>query len=297
MKQPFISILIVTWNRKSDLARCLDSALAQTWTNKEIVVVDNSSSDGTADMLSARFPQARLVHSDKNLGCPSGRNLGFRHCRGEYIYCLDDDGWLKPDAIEVAVRSAESDERIGVVMSRLHIVAEGAVVLKVPKGAESPVYQASFCGGCSLIRRAVIERAGGFPEDFVRQAEEDDLAIRILDAGYFCFLEPASVMFHAPSAVGRNERAFAFYTLRNTNRTGLRHWSFPWCALRPLLNLGHALRYMVTQRYAALPWMVLGHLVIDLVNLSGRRRPVSFRTNRLFLDLCRQPSASRPAGP
>ncbi len=291
---PLVSILIVTWNRRQTLRRAIESALAQSHPATEIVVVDNAGTDGSAAEGRRDFPQVKLVIAERNLGCPSGRNLGFRHCRGTYIYCLDDDGWLKPDAVELAVRRAESDPRLAVVMSRIHETDGGGVVRQLPADRSEPVYQASFCGGCSLLRREAIEQVGAFPEDFFRQAEEEDLAIRLLDAGWFCFLEPQSIMFHAPSPVGRNSKAFLFYGLRNTNKTGLRVWSFPWCVLRPLMNLAHALRFMFTQRHPTLPLLVFSSLIRDLAALPGRRRPVSARTNELFLHLVKHPSTARP---
>ncbi len=291
---PLVSILIVTWNRREALRRSIESAFAQSHPAIEVVVVDNASSDGSAEEVRREFPQANLVVSDRNLGCPSGRNLGFRHCHGEFIYCLDDDGWLKPDAVEQAVRRAKSDPRLAVVMSRIHETTAGGVVRQLPEHRNEPVYQASFCGGCSLIRRAAIEQVGAFPEDFFRQAEEEDLAIRLLDAGWFCFLEPQSIMFHAPSPVGRNSKAFLYYGLRNTNKTGLRVWSFPWCVLRPLMNLAHALRLMFTHRHLTLPLLVLSSLIRDLAALPGQRHPVSPRTNELFLRLVKAPTTSRP---
>jgi GT2 family glycosyltransferase len=235
------------------------------------------------------------VRSGQNLGCPSGRNLGFRHCSGQYIYCLDDDCWLKSDAVDRAVCRAEADPKIAVVMSRIHESENGQVVRRLPEKSDQPVYQASFCGGCSLIRREALHQVGGFPDDFFRQAEEEDLSIRLLDAGWFCFLEPASVMYHAPSPVGRNAKAILYYGLRNTNKTGLRLWSFPWCVLRPVVNFGHSLRFMVTQRYFALPALVLGSLARDLVALPGRRRPVSARTNEIYFRLGKHPSRTKPA--
>ncbi len=292
---PLVSILIVTWNRRRELPRAIESALNQTYSSIEVVVVDNASTDGTADEVRARFSQVSLVEAGRNLGCPSGRNFGFRHCHGKYIYCLDDDGWLKPDAVERAVSRAEAEPRIAVVMSRIHETGEDGLVRCLPENRDEPVYQSSFCGGCSLIRREAIDQVGAFPEDFFRQAEEEDLAIRLLDSGWFCFLEPESVMFHAPSPVGRNSKVFLYYGLRNTNKTGLRVWSFPWCVLRPFVNLGHSLRFMFTYRYVELPFLVLFSLVRDLVSLPGRRSPVSARTNELYFRLGKQPTTTKPA--
>jgi GT2 family glycosyltransferase len=293
-ESPLLSILIVTWNRKTELARSISSALAQTYAPKEIVVVDNGSSDGTAEMVRGTFPSIRLVQSKQNLGCPSGRNFGFRHCRGEYIYMLDDDGWLKEDAVEIAVRRAEADPAIGVVMSRIHEIDGDQLLKKRPHDGDVPAYQSSFSGGCSMIRRAALESAGAFPDDFFRQAEESDLALRMLEHGFFCFLEPASIMYHAPSPAGRNDKQVAYYNLRNTNKTGLRLWPFPWCMLRPVVNLGHAIRLMIRMRYAALPVQVITSLTQDLLDLSRTRRPVSHRTYSLFRLLQKSPSAVNP---
>ena len=292
---PLVTIEIVTWNRKDELFRCLESALAQTHPHCEIVVVDNASTDGTPDMVACEFPQVRLVHAGRNLGCPSGRNLGFAHCRGKYIYMLDDDGWLERDAVELAVRRAEADPSIGVVMSRIHEFEEGRIVGQRPAKLDTSVFLSVFSGGCSLLRHEVLEKVGAFPDDFFRQAEESDLALRMLDAGYFCCLEPASVMYHAPSQIGRNNKAAMFYSLRNTNRTGLRLWPFPWCVLRPFVNLYHACRFMFTLRYPMLPVEIFSALVSDLCHLHGRRRPVTRRAWSLFQKLQRHPSMVRPA--
>ena len=292
---PLVTIEIVTWNRKDELFRCIESAIAQTHPRCEIVVVDNASTDGTPDMVALEFPQVRLVHAGSNLGCPSGRNLGFAHCRGEYIYMLDDDGWLERDAVELAVRRAEADPTIGVVMSRIHEFEEGRIVRQRPESLDQSVFLSVFSGGCSLIRREVLEKVGAFPDDFFRQAEESDLALRMIDAGYFCCLEPASVMYHAPSQAGRNSRASVFYSLRNTNRTGMRLWPFPWCVLRPLVNLYHSFRFMFELRYFTLPLEIFGTLVADLCHLHGHRKPVTRRAWSLFRKLQRHPSLVRPA--
>jgi GT2 family glycosyltransferase len=301
MSKVVASILIVTWNRRDEAARAIRSALAQTCAGKEIVVVDNGSTDGTAEMVRREFPQVRLVCSERNLGCPSGRNFGFPHCQGRYIYMLDDDGWLKEDAVELCVQRAESNRAIGVVMSRILLVKDGRVHGRYPLDQPEAGYRADFSGGCSLIRRDALVAAGVFPHDFGRQGEETDLSLRLLEAGYFCFHEPASVMFHALSPVGRNAREALFYSLRNANRTGLRLWPMPWCLLRPLVSFGHTLRYAVAGGAPTLPWRFLASLAGDLWSLPRHRRAVSPATFRLFRRLQAAPTtrcpAALPSGP
>jgi GT2 family glycosyltransferase len=293
---PLVSILIVTWNRRKDLSRSIESALAQSYPNIEVVVVDNASTDGTAQMVARDFAQVRLVRSATNLGCPCGRNLGFAHCHGKYIYMLDDDGWLSEDAIEVSVRRAESDESLAVVMSRIHQFQHGQTVLRRPEGLEAPVYLGTFSGGCSLVRRLALEATGYFPNDFSRQAEEFDLMLRLADLGYWCQLEPASVMFHAPNPVGRSNRVTIFYNLRNGNKTAVRLLPWPWCVLKPAGNIIHALGQAVRHGWRSLPFQVFAALARDVMALPrSRYRRVRPSTYRLVRHLLWNPSVTRPS--
>lgn len=287
---PLVSILLVTWNRKYDLKKAIESALAQSYTAIEIVVVDNDSTDDTAALVATEFPMVRLVPAPRNLGCPSGRNYGFGFCRGKYVYLLDDDGWLEPDAVRLTVESAEADDTLGVIMSRIHVVEHSEVAYKWPHGQESPVYLNSFVGCCALLRKDIIDLVGGFPDDFWRQSEEEDMTLRMMDRGFYCLLEPASVMYHAHSEVGRNQRDFLYYSLRNTNKTALRHWPFPWYALRLLRNMGHAVAGALTMRAFSLPFVLFKDCLLDLLRLPGMRKPVSPQTLHTYRQLAAHPT-------
>lgn len=294
--RPLVSILVVTHDRKQQLSRCLDSALAQTYGNKEVVVVNNGSSDGTMEMLAAEFPSAITVNLEENLGCPSGRNVGFGVCNGVYIYCLDDDGWLQPDAVEKCVRLAEENESIGVVMSRIHEVVGGGVIRKRPVGLETATRIGSFSGGCSLMRKAMFGVIGLYPEDFFRQAEEEDMIVRMVAHGFGCCLEPASVMYHAPSKDDHDQRQVAYYMLRNTNKTAVRMWPFPWCVLRIILNGWYTARYAMAFRSLTFASNLACELARDLRSLRQGRRPI---TASKYLELRRirnTPAPMRSAG-
>ena len=291
---PLVSVLVVTWNRREELAKSLESVVAQTYPNHELVVVDNASTDGSADLVRERFPRAFLIRSHKNIGCPSGRNLGFANCRGKYVYMLDDDGWLELDALERAVERGESDDALGVIMTQIKEVDGDRVVRSRPLGLTQPLYVSSFTGCCSMIRRDVFERIGGFPDDFFRQGEEEDFAIRMLDIGKFCFFEPAAVMYHRPSVINRNVTKFIYYTLRNTQKTGLRHWPFPYNIMRVAWICVYALRFVVTRGQVLWPAKLMGNLIRDLLTLRGRRKPVRLSTFRLYRRLQKCPSPTCP---
>jgi GT2 family glycosyltransferase len=288
--KPLVSVLILTWNRRTEVGRSIESAMAQTYRSVEVVVVDNGSTDGTSEFLQTQYPHVRVVRLAENVGCPSGRNAGFGHCSGRYIYQLDDDGWLKEDAIEIAVARAESDAAIAVVMSRIHEVDANGIGRKRPPRADTPAFVAHFSGGCSMMRRDALERCGVYPDDFFRQGEESDLALRLFDHGYLCVLEPESVMYHRPSPVGRVPKTFLYYTLRNTNKTALRLWPLPWVILRPLVNVAHALRGAMVFRYWGLPVAVLRELLRDLRKVHLTRRPISRRAFRMARTLQAKPA-------
>lgn len=294
MSRPLVSILILTWNRRAELSRSIDSALAQTYPNKEIVVVDNHSEDDTEIYVKGKYPEIRYVALPENLGCPSGRNAGARHCNGTFIYFLDDDGWLDSDAVTLAVARAEGDASIGVVCSSIRTVEDGRVVTTPLDGMAQGQYQALFFGGCSLIRADVFKNLGGYAEDFNRQGEEQDFALRMLDQGFYCYLEPKSMMFHAPSPVGRSDRKFIYFQLRNVNRTSLRYWPFPLCIAKILVNIYHSFRYATKLNYPLLPLQILKNLLQDISRFPARRQPVRRKTLDLFLRLQRKPTAIRP---
>lgn len=291
---PRVSILIVTWNRRDDLMKSIRSALAQTQDDCEVVVVDNASTDGTAEAVAREFPGVRLIRYYKNLGCPSGRNVGFANCYGEYVYLLDDDGWLEPDAVSRAVARADADPSIAVVTSRIREIEGERVVRDRPPEWTAPAVVHSFVGCCSLLRLKALDEAGAFPDDFFRQAEEDDLALRLLDAGWRCFFEPSSIMYHRPSPVGRSRAAFLYYGLRNTMKTGLRMWPFPVCLGRVAVNFGHAFKAAFTRGWLHLPVMLAGALAKELWGLRRRRRPVRRETFATFRRLKRQPEEAPP---
>lgn len=215
-----VTIAILTWNRRAEVERAVRSALAQTYQSIEVLIVDSASSDGTADALEQQFPIVKVCRLHRNLGCPEGRNIAFANARGAYIFCLDDDGWLPPNTIEHCVELFSKDATIGVVTCR--ILAPG----ERPSGTTGQKIVRGFNGGASMVRREVFERAGYYPSDFMRQAEESDLALRILDAGFKIVYTDDAVMFHAPSPVNRNIGQFMYYGCRNELFTIIR--LYPW---------------------------------------------------------------------
>jgi len=123
---PELSIIIVNWNTKELLRRCLNSIYYNT--NKlsfEVLVVDNASRDGSAEMVKKEFPQARLMENKENLGFARGNNQGFLRSKGEYVLILNPDTEVVNDALLKMVKYLKSNKELGAVSGRL-VYPDGA---------------------------------------------------------------------------------------------------------------------------------------------------------------------------
>src|SRR5512135_589839 len=99
MQLPLASIVIVNWNGRPYLDACLESVLRQEDGSFEVLLVDNGSSDGSADYVRRRFPGVNVIEAGANLGFAGGNNLGVRHAGGDLVVLLNNDtivqpGWL-----------------------------------------------------------------------------------------------------------------------------------------------------------------------------------------------------------
>ena len=90
-ESPLVSVILVAWNSRADLERCLPSLMAQKYPNCEIIVVDNGSSDGSADWVASYYPKMRLLRNEKNVGFAAAVNQGFAAARGEVLVELNPD--------------------------------------------------------------------------------------------------------------------------------------------------------------------------------------------------------------
>ncbi len=116
---PLVSVIVVCWNAAEVLGRCLDRLFAQDYANREIVVVDDGSTDATVDVARAASTRGELtlVQSPRNRGCPSARNRGLDRARGEIVAFIDADGFATPSWLSGIVRTFAADRTIGGVAS------------------------------------------------------------------------------------------------------------------------------------------------------------------------------------
>lgn len=191
-----VSVIIPTYNRSNLLRLTIESVLAQTYPNIEIIVVDDDSTDDTAAAIE-QYAGRVIYIKQANQGASVARNTGFRAASGEYINFLDDDDLLMPTKIERQVQVLDSHPEVGLVhCGYYHIDADGKPLDKVCMLPAGEVLKelVQFCFllvHTPLTRRQCLDQVGLF-DDELDWHEDWDLWLRIAQVGYqfACVQEP-----------------------------------------------------------------------------------------------------------
>ena len=279
------TVVIPTFEARELLAETLESLAAQT-VPVRVIVVDNASSDGTADMISSRFPDVRVVRSARNLGFGRAINLGVAEAAADTdaIVLVNNDAVCGPSFVEHIVAPLD-DPAVGMVAGVLlqgsapERIDSAGVELDATLGAWDVLWNEPLerlatapppvgpCGGAAAYRAQAFREVGGFDEAFFAYWEDVDLALRLRLAGWRCVAAASARALHrhgatlgAASPAQRRLEAFGRGYVLARYRVGRR---------RPLTRL----------KIAALDWPVLlVHLVVRReaaplrARLAGRRR-------------------------
>ncbi len=183
---PLVSVIIPTWNRWDYLCLTVESVLAQTYPTVEIIVVDDGSTDATAEGLQAYGDRLRVIRQ-ANQGGTASRNTGIRAAQGDYLTFLDHDDLMLPGKLERQVALLESQPEIGAAHCRWsYIDPQGKPISKIGPLPEGDIYKTLVLGcflwsGAPVVRRQWIEQLGGF--DPTIWSSDWDLWIRLAAAG------------------------------------------------------------------------------------------------------------------
>jgi GT2 family glycosyltransferase len=219
-----VTVVIPTWNGRALLELVMPSLERQVYRDFEALVVDNGSSDGTAEHVREHWPWAQLVALPANVGFAAGVNRGIARARGEYVALVNNDMELHPDFLGELVRALDAAPRAAAATAKmLGFDDRGAIdgtgdVLRwsgvvMPRGRgerdrgqyDEPAEVFSACGGAALYRRAAFEEVGLFDEAFFAQMEDVDWGFRARLLGYGCRYVPGAITYHKGSASMRRE--------------------------------------------------------------------------------------------
>jgi len=214
-----LSVVVVNWNSIDDLRSCLRSLRSQTHEKLEIVVVDNGSSDGSAEMVAAEFPEVVLLRQRENLGFAEGCNRGIEASHGTWVALLNNDAVAEPNwarALVAAIERAPSEcgmlQSLLVYQQRPSVINSTGIELTYSGGGRDrdggrPLADAApdeniFCptAGAAAYRRAMLDSIklpqGYFDRDHFMYYEDLDLGWRARLAGWSARYVPASVVLH-----------------------------------------------------------------------------------------------------
>jgi GT2 family glycosyltransferase len=237
---PGVSVVVVVYESGPTLAECLAAVRAQTYRDYEVILVDNASSDRTAQAARDADPTVRLIENDQNLGFAAAVNQAARAARGRWLALLNPDAFAERDWLArlAAAAAANPDVRcftsrqlmaddptkldgLGDVMALAGFPFRGGYTHADP-GALEPGWVFSACGGAMMIERELFLKVGGFDERLFCYCEDVDLGYRLRLIGEPTLLVPDAVVRHVGSASsgGRRSDFAVFHGTRN------RFWVF-----------------------------------------------------------------------
>ena len=243
-----ISVIVVNWNRKELLRACLGSLRRQAGVEFEIVVVDNGSADGSADMAECEFG-ARVIRNPENRGFCAANNQGIAIARGEWVALLNNDAEAEPGWLAALLRAFESRPDVGMAASKIlvwedprridkagHLIYpdgqnRGRGTGALDRGQFDRLEETLWPDGCAaMYRKAMLDETGGFDEDFFAYGDDAELGLRARIAGWKCLYVPDAVVRHhrgATLGLGSARRL----ALIERNRVLLAAKLFPWSLL------------------------------------------------------------------
>ena len=197
-RYPLVSVVIPCYNDGKYLPEAINSILAQTWQNFEIIVVDDGSTDPYTVSLfdTSAWPKTRVIHHDGNLGLPAARNTGIRDAKGRYVCCLDSDDKLHPTYLEKAISLLESNYGIDFVYPWTQVFGDESRVWYTPQFDPSILPYYNQLSPPAVFRRKAWEDVGGFREEMRSGYEDWEFWIRLTYRGYRGYRIPEKLLFY-----------------------------------------------------------------------------------------------------
>ena len=267
-----VTVVVLTYNRRAEALNAVARALELPG-SPEVIVVDNSSKDGTPEALRARYPGVAILQLPKNIG-GAGRNVGLQAARTPYVAFCDDDVWWEPASIRNAIEVLAHEPSVAVIAAHVLVGESDRVdqfcdeLARTPLGSRDdtsgyPVL--GFMAGASIVRRSALLSVGGFAAQFLVGGEEELAALDLAATGWHIRYVPDVVVHHHPSPV-RNPADRRRLILRNALWTALLRYP-------PRLLLSHGQALMAEARRHRLARRVLVETLRESPwLLSGRRR-------------------------
>jgi GT2 family glycosyltransferase len=266
---PLVSVIVVNWNGERLLQPCLAALQRQTYADREIILVDNGSTDSSVSLVRRKFPEVKIVELPENRGFAGGNNAGLAASRGRVIALMNNDAQADEKWLDHMMQALLSDPRVGMCASKLlfdgsgriqsagdGLTTAGAGYSRGLGRAEAffpvPDFVFGACAASALYRREMIEEIGFLDEEFFFNDEDTDLNCRAQLAGWKCLYVPDGVVHHKGSAtIGRLSEQHVYYHSRNLE--------FVWVKNMPGALMLRYAHHKVLQEIGSFCYLCLRH--------------------------------------
>jgi GT2 family glycosyltransferase len=296
MNIPLVSVIIVNYNGRTFLKKCLSSLLLQSYPAMEIIFVDNGSKDGSIEYIKKEFPSVKIIANNENSGFAKGNNIGIKTAKGELIATLNTDTEVTPQWLEKLVNAMVSDENVGMCASKMLLMkypdiinSTGILISRSGTCWDRGIFERDIgqyesmeevfgpCAGAALYRMSMLDEIGLFDEDFIAYFEDTDLAFRGRLAGWKCLYVPKAAVYHMHGGTAGFE---SDYTIYYGNRNVL------WNPIKnfPIMLLIFYFPWIIGRNIGVIPYYILkGHgkavLRAKVDAIKGIPKMLAKRTN------------------
>jgi GT2 family glycosyltransferase len=240
MNNPYVIVLILSYNGKELLDDSVSSYLTNTYSNFEVVVIDNGSTDGTKEYIEQNYKDAKIVRLDKNRAYSGGFNFGldyaFNQKNADYVLVTNNDVKADKEVISSTVEVAQNNTKSGFVTGKVYFYNNPDVFQTVGKKGDEVFWRGGHIGRgekdqgqyelireiewCDdifwLVSKELYNITGGYDTEFQFQAEDFDWQVRAKKAGFKIFYTPFAKIWHKESmTIGKQSAFKSYYDFRN----------------------------------------------------------------------------------
>ena len=278
-----LSIITVNYNGIKDTFELIDSI---TFTDDmEVIVVDNASRKDEASLIKERYPQVKVIRSDRNLGFAGGNNLGIKAAKGKYLFLINNDTIFKDFNIQPLIERLDSDAKTGIICPKIRFAWDNNPIQfagytplsqitvrnrAIGSGEEDhgqfdTAHPTPYAHGAAmLIKREAIEKVGMMPECYFLYYEEIDWSMMFSRTGYKIWYNPACTVYHKESqSTGQSSPLRTYYITRNRLLLVKRNWQgiykyLAYCYLMCLVTPRDLLKYAFKCKVEHLKAVIIG---------------------------------------
>tara|TARA_R110000744_G_scaffold116386_1_gene217673 strand:- start:20961 stop:21869 length:909 start_codon:yes stop_codon:yes gene_type:complete len=235
--KPLVSIISINYNDAAVTMDMLESLQQLSYTNYEVLIIDNASPTDNPDIIKETYPNIILIKSDKNLGFAGGNNLGVHEAKGEYLLFINNDTIVPSGFIEPLVETLKNDASIGMVSPKIKFHWDSTLIQyagytpmshwtirnnsigyhqKDDGRFDQEGETESIHGAAMMIPKSVVDKVGTMTEIYFLYYEEHDWAEKIKRAGFKIYYQPKSYILHKESlSTGKFSPLKTYYIARN----------------------------------------------------------------------------------